>query len=87
MVNLSQAVLRRQIAALPCRFYEVRLIHGDSRQAYPGVRQWTASQLCEPATVGFLRIRNREGYDVYFRSALERLREQGLLRGISRLFG
>jgi len=67
MVNLSQAVLRRQIAALPCRFYEVRLIHGDSRQAYPGVRQWTASQLCEPATVGFLRIRNREGYDVYFR--------------------
>jgi hypothetical protein len=64
-------VLRRQIAALPCRLYEVRLIDGDSRQAYPGVRQWTASQLCEPATVGFLRIRNREGYDVYFRPYAE----------------
>jgi hypothetical protein len=52
---------------MPRGLYEVRLIHSDSRQAYPGVRQWTASQLCEPATVGFLRIRNREGYDVYFR--------------------
>jgi hypothetical protein len=35
--------------------------------AYPGVRQWTRSQLSDPATVGFLRIRNREGFDVYFR--------------------
>jgi hypothetical protein len=64
---VSLAVLRRQIAAMPCRLYEVRLIHSDSRRAYPGVRQWTASQLSNPATVGFLRIRNREGYDVYFR--------------------
>jgi len=71
MVGVTEAVLRRQIATLPCRLYEVRLIHGDSRQAYPGVRQWTASQLCQPATVGFLRIRNREGYDVYFRPYAE----------------
>jgi RepB DNA-primase from phage plasmid len=60
-------VLRRQIAAMPCRFYEVRLIHSGSRKAYPGVRHWTASQLLNPAAVSFLRIRNREGYDVYFR--------------------
>ena len=64
---MSLAVLRRQIAAMPCRLYEVRLIHSDSRKPYPGVRQWTVSQLLNPATVGFLRIRNREGYDVYFR--------------------
>src|SRR5439155_5955045 len=64
---VSLAVLRRQIAAMPCRLYEVRLIHSDSRKPYPGVRQWTVSQLLNPATVGFLRIRNREGYDVYFR--------------------
>ena len=67
MVVVTEAVLRRQIAALPCPLYQVRLIHSDSRQAYPGLRQWTASQLCQPATVGFLRLRNREGYDVYFR--------------------
>ena len=67
MVGVTEAVLRRQIAAMPCRLYEVRLIHSDSRQSYPGVRQWTASQLADPATIGFLRIRNREGYDVYFR--------------------
>lgn len=64
---VSQALLRRQIAAMPCRLYGVRLIHSGSRQPYPGVRQWTASRLSDAATVGFLRIRNREGYDVYFR--------------------
>jgi RepB DNA-primase from phage plasmid len=66
-LGVSVASVRRQIAALPCRLYEVRLIHSGSRKAYPGVRQWSASQLADPATVGFLRIRNREGYDVYFR--------------------
>jgi len=64
---LSLAALHRQLAAMPCRLYEVRLIHSVSRKPYPGVRQWTAFQLSDPATVGFLRIRNREDYDVYFR--------------------
>ncbi|HEV2446915.1 MAG TPA: hypothetical protein VGS58_13385 [Candidatus Sulfopaludibacter sp.] len=64
---LSLVALRRQLAAMPCRRYEVRLIHSVSRQPYPGLRQWTAFQLADPATVRFLRIRNREGYDVYFR--------------------
>src|SRR5690242_13465422 len=66
-LSVSLAVLSRQIAAMPCRLYEVRLIHSGSRKPYPGVRQWTGSQFPDPATVGFLRIRNREGYDVYFR--------------------
>jgi RepB DNA-primase from phage plasmid len=63
----SCAILRRQITALPCSLYELRLIHAERRQPYPGVRRWTASQLVDPATVSFLRIRNREGHDVYFR--------------------
>lgn len=66
-LGVSLAALHRQLAAMPCRLYEVRLIHGGSRKPYPGVRQWSASQLSDPATMGFLRIRNREGYDVYFR--------------------
>lgn len=66
-LGVSLAIVRRQLAAMPCRLYEVRLIHCSSHAAYPGVRQWAASQLSDPATVGFLRIRNREGYDVYFR--------------------
>lgn len=66
-LGLSLAVLRRQLVALPCPLYEVRLIHSNSRQAYPGVRQWSGFLLSDPATVAFLRIRNREGYDVYFR--------------------
>lgn len=66
-LGVSLAVLPRQLAAMPCRRYEVRLIHSGSGKPYPGVRQWTPSQLSDPATVGFLRIRNREGYNVYFR--------------------
>jgi hypothetical protein len=66
-LGVSLAILRRQLAAMPCRLYEVRLIHSGSRKPYPGVRQWTALQLSAPATVSFLRIRNREGYEVYFR--------------------
>jgi hypothetical protein len=64
---VSLAALHRQLAAMPCRLYEVRLIHSVSRKPYPGVRQWTLLQLSNLATVRFLRIRNREGYDVYFR--------------------
>jgi hypothetical protein len=64
---VSVAVLRRQLAAMPCGLYEVRLVHSGSHQPYPGVRRWTASQLLDPDTVRFLRIRNREGYDLYFR--------------------
>jgi len=66
-LGVSVAVLHRQITAMPCGLYEVRLIHSGSHRPYPGVRRWTASQLSDPATVRFLRIRNREGYDVYFR--------------------
>jgi hypothetical protein len=66
-LEVSLAVLRRQLAAMSFPWYEVRLIHSAPRKTYPGVRQWSTSQLSAPATVGFLRIRNREGYEVYFR--------------------
>jgi hypothetical protein len=66
-LGVSQTALRRQITAMPCHLYEVRLIHSGSRKPYPGGRRWTASQLLDAATVRFLRIRNREGFDVYFR--------------------
>jgi len=64
---VSGTLLHRQLTAMPCDLYEVRLIHSGSHRPYPGVRRWTASQLSDPATVRFLRIRNREGYDVFFR--------------------
>ena len=64
---VSRTLLHRQLTAMPCDLYEVRLIHSGSHQPYPGVRRWTASQILDHAAVRFLRIRNREGYDVYFR--------------------
>jgi hypothetical protein len=64
---LSMRALDRQLTAMPCHLYQIRLVHSASRRAFPGERLWRASQLAAAATVRFLRARNREGYDVYFR--------------------
>jgi hypothetical protein len=58
---------RRQLAAMPCDYYELRLIHGLSRRPFPGEQVWSALQLTHSAMLRFLRLRNREGYDVLFR--------------------
>jgi hypothetical protein len=62
---LSLRGIRRQLAAMPHDLYLVRLIHHATRAAFPGERLWTAAQLSQESTVRFLRIRNREGCDVY----------------------
>jgi RepB DNA-primase from phage plasmid len=64
-LNLTLQAIRRQLAAMPHDLYLIRLIHSRTRGAFPGERLWTASQLTHPATVRFLRVRNREGCDVY----------------------
>lgn len=50
---------------MPHDLYLIRLIHQSTHRAFPGERLWTAAQLLSSATVRFLRIRNREGCDVY----------------------
>ena len=62
---LTLQAIRRQLAAMPSELYLVRLIHYQTRKAFPGERLWTAEQLGSAATVRFLRVRNREGCDVY----------------------
>jgi hypothetical protein len=62
---LSLRGIRGQLAAMPHDLYLVRLIHHATRTAFPGERLWTAAQLGQESTVRFLRIRNREGCDVY----------------------
>jgi hypothetical protein len=62
---LTLQAVRKQLAAMPNELYLVRLIHHATRRAYPGERLWTATQLGSPATIRFLRVRNREGCDVY----------------------
>jgi hypothetical protein len=56
---------------MPCELYLIRLIHHRNRRAFPGERLWTATQLMNLATVRFLRIRNREGCDVYIQPYAE----------------
>lgn len=62
---VTRQAIQRQVAATPCELYLVRLIHQPTRRAFPGERLWTAAQLTHSATVRFLRVRNREGCDVY----------------------
>jgi RepB DNA-primase from phage plasmid len=64
-LNLTVQAIRRQLAAMPHDLYLVRLIHGQTRRAFPGERLWTAAQLTYPAAIRFLRARNCEGCDVY----------------------
>jgi hypothetical protein len=62
---LTLRAIRRQLAAMPNELYLVRLIHHRTRKAFPGERLWTAEQLGSAGTVRFLRVRNREGCDIY----------------------
>jgi hypothetical protein len=64
-LTLTSQAIRRQLAAMPCDLYLVRLIHNLSKRPFPGERLWTATQLTNLATIRFLRARNREGCDVY----------------------
>jgi hypothetical protein len=62
---VTTQAIRRQLRAMPWELYLVRLIHQATGRAFPGERLWTAPQIAQPATVRFLRIRNREGCEVY----------------------
>jgi len=68
---LTSQGIRRQLAAMPCELYLIRLIHSRTRRAFPGERLWTFAQLTSAATVRFLRARNREGCDVYLQPYAE----------------
>jgi hypothetical protein len=64
---LSSQAISRQLTAMPCDTYLVHLIHHCTRKPFPGERLWPAAQLLLEPTIRFLRARNREGYDIYFR--------------------
>lgn len=62
---VSLRVIRKQLTAMPHDLYLIRLIHHATYRAFPGERLWTAAQLLQEPTIRFLRIRNREGCDIY----------------------
>jgi RepB DNA-primase from phage plasmid len=64
---LSSQAIRRQLTAMPSDAYLIRLIHHCTRKPLPGERLWPAAPLLREPTIRFLRARNREGFDVYFR--------------------
>jgi RepB DNA-primase from phage plasmid len=64
---LSSQAIFLQLAAMPNDTYLIRLIHYGTRKPFPGERLWPAAQLLLEPTIRFLRARNSEGFDVYFR--------------------
>jgi len=52
---------------MPYDLYSLRLIHAYTHRPFAGERVWTAEQLLRPATIRFLRARNRAGFDIYIR--------------------
>jgi len=68
---ISLQAVRRQLAAMPSDLYLLRLIHHQTRRPFPTETLWTGFQLCCGAMIRFLRIRNREGFDVYIRPYAE----------------
>ena len=65
-LELTLAAVHTHLAAVAWPGYEVRLIDAQRRVCL-ATRHWTAAQLLAAATVRFLRARNREDCDVYFR--------------------
>ena len=70
--HLTLQAMRRQLAGMPHDLYLIRLIHHQTRRAFPGERLWTPPELLHPATVRFLRVRNREGCDMYIQPYTEK---------------
>jgi hypothetical protein len=62
---ITLTAIRRQLAAMPNELYLVRPIHGYSGRPCAGERLWSAGLLTMGPAVGFLRARNREGFDIY----------------------
>jgi hypothetical protein len=76
---ITLQAIRRQLAAMPHEIYLVRLIHHISRESFPGERLWTAAQLGYGPTVRFLRMRNREGCDIYIQPYAAQDRNAGYI--------
>lgn len=62
---LTWHAISKQLAGMPSELYLIRLIHYQSRCAFPGERLWSAGQLVSASTIRFLRARNLEGCDIY----------------------
>jgi hypothetical protein len=65
-LDWTLASLQAQLSCVAWPCYELRLIDAGRRQCL-ATRYWTAAQLLRPGPVRFLRARNRDGCDVYFR--------------------
>jgi len=76
---ITLQAIRRQLAAMPHELYLIRLIHHTTREPFPGERLWTAHQLGYAPAVRFLRMRNREGCDIYIQPYAAQDRNAGYI--------
>ena len=70
--SLTQQAVRRQLAAMPSKFYLIRLIHSVERKPAPAKCLWTRVELVRDEVVRSLRADNRLGFNVYLWPYAER---------------
>ncbi len=70
--SLIQQAVRCQLAAMPNKFFLIRLIHSVERKPAPARRLWTAEELTRDRVVHSLRADNRLGFNVYLWPYAER---------------
>jgi len=70
--SLTQQAVRRQLAAMPSKFYLIRLIHSVERKPAPAKCLWPRVELVRDEVVRSLRADNRLGFNVYLWPYAER---------------
>lgn len=68
---ITLQAVRRQLAAMPCDLYQLRLIDRLTGKPVPAVTLWTGFQLSRGPMIRFLRFHNARGCDVYVRPYAE----------------
>jgi hypothetical protein len=53
---LTLQAMRRQLAAMPCDYHQIRLIHGGSRKPFPGDRVWSVSKGAKALVMALARV-------------------------------
>jgi hypothetical protein len=62
----NESAVRRMLNGMGSRDFEVRIID-NSKKVKPQSRKYSAEQLADPKTLGFLRSKNSQGMDIYVR--------------------
>lgn len=68
--RLTAYAVQQTVDSLPSPRFALRLVPAEAGAMPVISRIWRRSDLCSPATIGWLRKQNRDGYHIFFRPPL-----------------